>query len=139
MPPMMQLMRSPDASGFYSTRVFLKATNSSPDAVACAVFERFESSLDPCLTSRHELCHRSCNWCSDYSTYEVPRSIVPRLVAASGYLEDVSLKAPGVYVALKQRLLICKRMGLYSSVCQYRLVLVAMKLPQLVHKDKQRS
>ena len=44
---MLQLVQSPNVSGFYSTRVFLTGTNSAPDFASCAVFERLGPLLEP--------------------------------------------------------------------------------------------
>ena len=90
-PPKMQLVQCPNASGLYLTRVLLAGTNCVTDAAACAVSERlgllldlgspsgtncatdaaarivskrFGLLLDPSFPGRHKLCRRCCSWCS---------------------------------------------------------------------------
>ena len=58
MPLILQLVQSLNASGFYSTRLFLASTNCAADAASCAISERVGSFLDPGSPGRHEMCHR---------------------------------------------------------------------------------
>ena len=60
-PPIPQLVQSPNASDLYSIRVLLAGTNYAADNKACAVSERLGPLLDPGSPGRHELCRRCCS------------------------------------------------------------------------------
>ena len=63
-PLMMQLVRSPHASGFYSTRVLLARTTCIADDAAWAISARLEPLLDPCALGAHNLYRRCCSLCN---------------------------------------------------------------------------
>ena len=63
-PPMLQLLQSPNATGLYSAQVPLVDTNSAAGVAAGAVSARLEYLLDPGSSGRHYLCRRYCSWCS---------------------------------------------------------------------------
>ena len=62
--PMLQLVQSSNASGFYFTRFLLAGTNCLADATACAVSESLGSLLDPGSPCKHKLSHRCYSLCS---------------------------------------------------------------------------
>ena len=63
-PPMIQLMQSPNASTLNSTRVVLARTTYTADDAAWAISARLELLLDPCAPGAHNLYRRCCSLCN---------------------------------------------------------------------------